>query len=260
MGRPNARLKGPGLLLASAEPGDQLALFREALQELTDRATYLYEEAGRYWFSTQATLNRVADDRAKAWPDHKVDAPIVEVLREDGGQRASFGRLFAAPDDPVAVDETDALSLMILGPAHSQAGKGAVQSAATNATAETLTRCRTSQRRFRNSLVFVAPDEGGPQHGARGDAAGASLALHRRGQPHHRRTGSRGAAHPAHLPAWEPISGHASEQQQPRSGRAALRRIHCLSGLIAPKRSAQGRNLDARHRETVHVGDALEVG
>ena len=93
VGRPNAGLTGPGLRLACAEPGDQLAIFGEALRELTERATYLYEEAGRYWFSTQPTLNRLADDRAKALPDHEVDEAIVKVLREDGAIKA--GHSFA---------------------------------------------------------------------------------------------------------------------------------------------------------------------
>ena len=67
-GKPNAGLTGQGLRLACAEPGDQLAIFGEALRELSERAAYLYEEAGRYWFSTQPTLNRLAEDRAKALP------------------------------------------------------------------------------------------------------------------------------------------------------------------------------------------------
>ena len=75
--------------LACAEPGDQLAIFGEALRELSERATYLYEEAGRYWFSTQPTLNRLAEDRAKALPDHEVDAAIVEVLRDDAKAKAA---------------------------------------------------------------------------------------------------------------------------------------------------------------------------
>jgi hypothetical protein len=59
--------------LAAAEPGDQLAIFGEALRELSEEATYLYEEAGRYWFSTQPTLNRLADERGRALPVHEVD-------------------------------------------------------------------------------------------------------------------------------------------------------------------------------------------
>ena len=159
VGQPNCGLTGQGLRLACAEPGDQLAIFGEALRELTERATYLYEEAGRYWFSTHATLNRVAEDRAKAWPEHEVDAAIAEVLRTDARTKGGFHAVFAAPDDPVSIDEAPALSLVILGPTWSHAGKGAAKSAATDAVVEGLTRCRASQRRLRNTLLFVAADE-----------------------------------------------------------------------------------------------------
>ena len=159
VGQPNAGLTGQGLRLACAEPGDQLAIFGEALRELTEKATYLYEEAGRYWFSTQPTLNRLADDRAKALPDHEVDATIADVLREEAGSKGGFHRIFAAPDDPVTIDEAQSLSLVILGPALTHAGKGAAKSPATDAVGDALMRCRASQRRLRNTLVFVAPDE-----------------------------------------------------------------------------------------------------
>jgi hypothetical protein len=79
--RSNAGLTGQGLRLATAEPGDQIAIFGEALRELTKRATYLYEEAGRYWFSTQPTLNRLADDRAKALPEHEVGRLSSRIRR-----------------------------------------------------------------------------------------------------------------------------------------------------------------------------------
>ena len=160
VGQPNAGLNGLGLRLACAEPGDQLAIFGEALRELSERATYLYEEAGRYWFSTQPTLNRLADERAKALPDHEVDAAIVQVLRDEAGTKGGFHRVYAAPDDPIAVDEASSLSLVILGPETPHAGKGATTSPAADAASETLTRCRASQRKFRNTLLFAAPDEG----------------------------------------------------------------------------------------------------
>jgi hypothetical protein len=160
VGQPNAGLTGLGLRLASAEPGDQLAIFGEALRELTEKATYLYEEAGRYWFSTQQTLNRVADDLAKSFPNHEVDAAIVEVLREDAGSKEKFQRVYAAPDDPTAIDEAQALSLVILGPSTPHLGKGSAKSAATDAVTDALMRCRASQRRFRNTLMFAAGDDG----------------------------------------------------------------------------------------------------
>jgi predicted AAA+ superfamily ATPase len=161
VGSPNAGLTGQGLRLACAEPGDQLAIFGEALRELSERATYLYEEAGRYWFATQPTLNRLAEDRAKALPAHEVDAAIVQILHEDARTKGGFHRVFAAPDDPTTIDEAEALSLVMLGPQMPHAGRAAASSAATEAVTETLTRCRASQRRFRNTLLFVAADEAG---------------------------------------------------------------------------------------------------
>ncbi len=161
VGQPNAGLNGHDLRLACAEPGDQLAIFGEALRELKEGATYLYEEAGRYWFSTEPTLGRLAEDQARALPDHEVDAVITDVLRDDAGHKGGFHRVFAATDDPVSVDEAQALSLVVLGPSSPHAGKGAVKSPATDAVGEVLTHSRASQRRFRNTLLFVAADEAG---------------------------------------------------------------------------------------------------
>ena len=63
------------------------------------------------------------------------------------------------PDDPITIDEASALSLVILGPSSFHAGKGASKSPATDAVTETLMRCRATQRRLRNTLIFVAADE-----------------------------------------------------------------------------------------------------
>lgn len=183
VGRPNAGLTGLGLRLACAEPGDQLAIFGEALRELHEGATYLYEEGGRYWFSTQPTLNRLADDRAKATPDHEVEMAIAQVLRDESAHRGGFQRVFAVPDDPITIDEAQALSLVILGPPTPHAGKGAAKSAATDAVTETLMRCRAAQRRFRNTLLFVAADEallGTAREAMRRSLAWASIVEDRR--------------------------------------------------------------------------------
>lgn len=158
-GQANAGVVHPTIRLACVEPGDQIAIFGEALRELLEQSAYLYEEAGRYWFSTQPTLNRLADERAKALADHEVDEEIVRLLQEDGRSRDRFAKVFAAPDDASTVDEANALSLVILKPAAIHVGRGAVQSPATEAATEGLTRCRNAQRKYRNTLFYVAADE-----------------------------------------------------------------------------------------------------
>jgi hypothetical protein len=159
VGQPNAGLNGLGLRLACAEPGDQIAIFGEALRELSERATYLYEEAGRYWFSSSPTLNRLADERARALADHDVDADICAFLRADAAMKGGFHKVFAVPDDASMIDEATALSLVILSPATPHSGRGVGQSLGSDAVADSLTRCRTSQRRFRNTLIFVTADD-----------------------------------------------------------------------------------------------------
>lgn len=159
VGQPNAGLNGLGLRLACAEPGDQIAIFGEALRELSERATYLYEEAGRYWFSSSPTLNRLADERARALADHEVDADISAFLRQEAGTKGGFHKVFAVPDEPSAIDEASAISLVILSPSAPHNGRGVTKSLATDAVTEGLTRCRASQRRFRNMLIFVAADD-----------------------------------------------------------------------------------------------------
>jgi hypothetical protein len=159
VGQPNAGLTGQGLRLACAEPGDQLAIFGEALRELSERASYLYEEAGRYWFSTQPTLNRLAEGRARALPEHEVDEAIIVILRDDAKTRSGFHRVFGAPDDPVAIDEAEVMSLVILGPGTPHAGRGAGKSKATEIVNDTLMRRGSGQRSFRNTLLFAAADE-----------------------------------------------------------------------------------------------------
>ncbi len=149
VGSPNVGIAKDRLRLACAEPGNQLSAV-EAIDELSQSATYLYEEAGRYWFSTQPTLNRLADERAKALPEPEVTA-IIKLLTEDSRSKGSFHNVYPAPDDPIALDEAQGLALVILGPAMAHSGKGPVKSPASDAVNDTLMRCRASRRRFCNT-------------------------------------------------------------------------------------------------------------
>jgi uncharacterized protein len=89
----------------------------------------------------------------------EVDEEIVAVLRDDAKAKSGFQRVFGAPDDPIAIEEADAISLVILGPTTPHAGRGAEKSKATEIVSDTLVRYRNGQRRYRNTLQFVAADE-----------------------------------------------------------------------------------------------------
>ena len=71
--------------LGCVMPGESPAVFGDALRRLAGAATYLYQDGPRYWYSTQPTVTKLAEDRAeqlKRDPD-KVVHELDERLRED---------------------------------------------------------------------------------------------------------------------------------------------------------------------------------
>lgn len=161
LGSSRGGLTGPALRLACAQPGDQISIFGDALRELSERSAYLYREGDRYWFSTQPTLNRIADERAKDISSDDADAEIVTILRKEQGHRGGFHRVHAAPDNLIDVDDGRAIALVVVPPSHPHALKSPDRTPAQRIITDTLQRRGTGQRRFRNALVFVAPDESG---------------------------------------------------------------------------------------------------
>ena len=151
----------PERSFACAQPGDQIAIFGEALQEIASRSAHLYRDGDRYWFSPQPTLNtlnKLAADRARDVGDDDADRRIVEVLREEQASRAGFPRVHAAPDDLLRIDDRRTVALVILPPAAvHDPGAGAGSRAAAVA-GETIERRGSGHRRYRNALVFVAAD------------------------------------------------------------------------------------------------------
>ncbi len=158
-GGPVAGVTGPQLRLACAQPGDQINMFGDALRELAETAAYLHRDGERSWFSTVPTLNRLAADLAKDLNDRDVDAKLNELLAgETAGSK--FPRVHVATgDDPAQVEDARALALVILDARYPHAGRTAADTPAMKAAAEVLERRGSSQRQYRNALLFAAPDE-----------------------------------------------------------------------------------------------------
>lgn len=157
-GAARAGLPAAELRLSCAQPGDQIAIFGEALEGLAARSAHLYRDGDRYWFSPHPTLNKLAADRASDVSDELADARIVEVLREEQRSRGGFARVHAAPDNPTDIEDGHAAALVVLPPcAPHEAGAGP-QSPASTLASEILERRGSGQRRYRNALVFVAAD------------------------------------------------------------------------------------------------------
>ncbi len=142
--------------LGCVQPGESVATFGDALRRLTDSATYLYVDGKRYWYSTQPTVTRLADDRAGQLSDDQVTEEIVKRLKKQANTRADFSKVHPCAPSSDIPDEREA-RLVILGPEHPHSAHND-DSPARNEAAGILDSRGSSPRNYKNTLVFLAGD------------------------------------------------------------------------------------------------------
>ena len=84
--------------LGCVMPGESPAVFGDALRRLAAAATYLYQDGQRYWYSTQPTVTKLAEDRAeqlKREPDK-----VVAGTGKAPAQRPAPARATSAASTP----------------------------------------------------------------------------------------------------------------------------------------------------------------
>jgi hypothetical protein len=145
--------------LGCVMPGESPAVFGDALRRLAGAATYLYQDGPRYWYSTQPTVTKLAEDRAeqlKRDPD-KVVQELDGRLRADLHKAGDFSRIHPLPQSGQDVpDDLDA-RLVVLGIDHPYSKEG--NSAAEVASKAILESRGNTPRLYRNTLVFLAVDK-----------------------------------------------------------------------------------------------------
>jgi predicted AAA+ superfamily ATPase len=139
--------------------GESPAVFGDALRRLAGAATYLYQDGPRYWYSTQPTVTKLAEDRAEQLrrdPD-KVVHELNQRLRKDLERKGDFSRIHPMPQSGQDVpDDLDA-RLVVLGvdqPYSKEPG-----SPAETAAKAILESRGNTPRLYRNTLVFLAADK-----------------------------------------------------------------------------------------------------
>ncbi|HEY3319876.1 MAG TPA: Swt1 family HEPN domain-containing protein [Planctomycetota bacterium] len=145
--------------LGCVMPGESPAVFGDALRRLASAATYLYQDGPRYWYSTQPTVTKLAEDRAeqlKRDPD-KIVHELELRLRENLGKTGDFSRIHAMPQSGQDVpDDLDA-RLVVLRVDHAYSKEpGSPAEAAAKAILESR---GNTPRLYRNTLVFLAADK-----------------------------------------------------------------------------------------------------
>jgi predicted AAA+ superfamily ATPase len=145
--------------LGCVMPGESPAVFGDALRRLAAAATYLYQDGPHYWYSTQPTVTKLADDRAeqlKRDPD-KVVHELELRLRKDLGRTGDFSRIHPMPQSGQDVPDDMDARLVVLGAA--QAYSKEAGSAAETAAKAILESRGNAPRLYRNTLVFLAADK-----------------------------------------------------------------------------------------------------
>jgi hypothetical protein len=153
----NRGIEEQRIKLGCAQPGESVAIFGDALHRLTEQANHLYVQDKRYWYSTQPSVTRLAQDRAAQLDRDVVLALIEQRLRAEQGTRGSFARVHVCPTSSGEVPDERDVRLVILRPAYAHAGKD-VASPARNEAATILEQRSTSPRYYANTLVFLAAD------------------------------------------------------------------------------------------------------
>ena len=140
-------------------PGESPAIFGDALRRLAASATYLYQDGSRYWYSTQPTVTKMAEDRAAqlAREPDKIVAELNARLRDRLRDSGDFSRIHPLPQSGHDVPDDFDARLIVLGSEHCHSkGGGSAAEVAAKAILETR---GNSPRLFRNSLVFLAADQ-----------------------------------------------------------------------------------------------------
>ncbi len=145
--------------LGCVMPGESPAVFGDALRRLAGAATYLYQDGSHFWYSTQPTVTKLAEDRAeqlKREPD-KIVHELDTRLRNDLKQKGDFERIHPFPHGGQEVPDDRDTRLIVLNVDHPYTRESDNQA---EAEAQRILESRGSTPRlYRNSLVFLAADK-----------------------------------------------------------------------------------------------------
>jgi predicted AAA+ superfamily ATPase len=155
----NRGIEDRRIKLGCVMPGESPAVFGDALRRLASAATYLYQDGPRYWYSTQPTVTKLAEDRAEQLrrdPD-KVNEELEKRLRNDLRTSGDFRRIHPMPTSGQDVPDDRDTRLVLLSPDHPYTKEPGNRA---ELAAKAILESRGgAPRLFRNTLVFLAADE-----------------------------------------------------------------------------------------------------
>jgi predicted AAA+ superfamily ATPase len=156
---PHRGVEDSRVKLGCVMPGESPAVYGDALRRLASAATFLYQDGARFWYATQPTVSKLAEDRAEQLKRNP-DAVVHELearLRTDLHRTGDFSRVHIAPRSGADVPDDMDARLVVLGPEFPYAKDGGSPA---EAAAKAILESRgNAPRLFRNTLVFLAADK-----------------------------------------------------------------------------------------------------
>lgn len=143
-------------------PGEPPSIFGDALRRLASAAAHLYQDGNRYWFATQPTVAKVAEDRAEQLrrePD-KIAAELDRRLRNNLKEAGLFSRVYPQPRNSADIGDDDQARLVVLPADQPYSGSlGDPGDPALKLAAHMLETRGSAPRLYRNTLIFLAADK-----------------------------------------------------------------------------------------------------
>jgi hypothetical protein len=155
----NMGLEDHRVKLGCVLPGESAATYGDALRRLSETATYLYHDGARYWYSTQPTVTKLAEDRAEQLRNRPDDVAgeIKRRVRDDVKQhRGDFSRVHDFPSGHADVPDDTDTRLVVLGIDHPCTKEGDEALAVAK---EYLDKRGNAPRINKNTLAFLAADK-----------------------------------------------------------------------------------------------------
>ena len=156
----NRGIEDRRIKLGCVIPGESAAIFGDALRRLGGAATYLYQDGARYWYSTQPTVTKLAEDRTeqlKADSD-KVNRELDERLRADLRNQGDFAKIHALPQSGQDVPDDFDVRLVVLGAEYPHS-RGRRKRGGNPQPRRFSRQGGSAPRLYRNTLVFMAADK-----------------------------------------------------------------------------------------------------
>lgn len=146
-----------GIKLGVVRPGDNIAVFEDALSQLRNKASYLYSDSmgNRYWYDTRPTLRKTAEQRSLGYKNDEARFELEKMLKRMP-RPAGLSSMHICPSSSLDVPDDTGMKLVVLGVANiAVQGTGKALEAAKNL----LANRGQAPRIYKNQVVFLAAEE-----------------------------------------------------------------------------------------------------